>query len=98
MLQFIGKGAFSEVKLYQNNQTMKKYAIKIVDWKWVASNDYPNLIREILIHRALKHPNIVAMYDYFEDDDKIYLVTEYCENGNLFRHIHHKRTLPSHTI
>jgi serine/threonine protein kinase len=33
---------------------------------------------------ALKHPNIVKLYNHFEDDFSIYFVLEFAENGELF--------------
>lgn len=30
------------------------------------------------------HPNIVKMYEFFEDDKRYYLVTEICKGGELF--------------
>lgn len=30
------------------------------------------------------HPNVIKLYEYFEDDDKIYLCMEKCTGGELF--------------
>jgi calcium-dependent protein kinase len=32
----------------------------------------------------LDHPNILKLYEYFEDDKNVYLVTELCKGGELF--------------
>ena len=42
---------------------------------------------EISILRALDHPNILKLYDIYDFRNVIYLVTEYCEGGELFHHI-----------
>lgn len=49
------------------------------------------LIREIKIHFYLKHSNIVDMYGMFEDGPHIYLIVEYCTNGDLFHYLKKKR-------
>lgn len=39
---------------------------------------------EITILQTLDHPNVIKMYEYFEDDVNIYLILEKCEGGELF--------------
>ena len=34
--------------------------------------------------RTLDHPNIVKTFEYYEDAKRYYLVTEYCEGGDLY--------------
>ena len=40
--------------------------------------------KEITFHRELSHPNIIKLYDFFYDKEKIYLILEFAPNGNLF--------------
>ena len=42
---------------------------------------------ETAILKALDHPNILKIYEIFEDKSKLYLVTEYCKGGELFDEI-----------
>ena len=42
----------------------------------------------MLIHRGLRNENIVKFYKVFEENNKIYLVLEYCNHGNLFYYLH----------
>jgi len=42
---------------------------------------------EIKVMRVLDHPNIVHLYESFEDRRKIHLVFELCEGGQLLDHI-----------
>lgn len=45
---------------------------------------------EIDILKNLDHPNIVKLYEVFEDNRYIYLVTELCTGGELFDEIINK--------
>ena len=42
---------------------------------------------EIDILKNLTHPNILRLFEVFEDKKNIYLVTEFCEGGELFDEI-----------
>ena len=39
------------------------------------------------IIKTLDHPNIFKIYEFYSDDDKFYLITEYLEGGELFEFI-----------
>jgi calcium-dependent protein kinase len=40
---------------------------------------------EILISTSLEHPNIIKVYDCFEEENYIYMVLELAENGQLYQ-------------
>ena len=37
----------------------------------------------------LSHPNIIAIYDYFEVDNLAFFILEYCQNGSLHESMSH---------
>ena len=39
---------------------------------------------EIDILSAMDHPNIIKLYEYFENEDRYYLVSDICKGGELF--------------
>ena len=45
------------------------------------------LFNEINVLKGLDHPNIVKMYEFFEDEKRYYIVTEICKGGELFDEI-----------
>ena len=50
--------------------------LKIKNWE--------RFINEVTIMQTLDHPNILKLYEYFEDNKNVYLITEKCEGGELF--------------
>ena len=43
--------------------------------------------QEITILQTLDHPNVLKLFEYFEDEKNVYLVTEACRGGELFDRI-----------
>jgi len=50
-------------------------------------------MREVEIHKTLKHENIIRLFTSLEDENYIYLVLEYAAQGNLFYTIRNKKRL-----
>ncbi|XP_057403209.1 serine/threonine-protein kinase PLK4 isoform X2 [Balaenoptera acutorostrata] len=46
---------------------------------------------EVKIHCQLKHPSILELYNYFEDNNYVYLVLEMCHNGEMNRYLKNRR-------
>ena len=63
----------------------KSFAIKTIEKAKVGQIE--TLRREIEILRCVDHPRIIKLYDVYEDDRFIHLVTELCTGGELFDRI-----------
>jgi serine/threonine protein kinase len=83
----LGSGAFSIVKSGQHKQTGESFAIKIVTKSKLTQEDETALKDEIAVLKELKHPNIIQLYDVYEERDFYYLVTEQMAGGELFDRI-----------
>jgi serine/threonine protein kinase len=53
-----------------------EFAVKCIKKKMVEGDDIKLLRREIQIMKKLKHPNILKLYEVYEDDEQFYLVME----------------------
>jgi len=47
-------------------------------------NEPEKFMHEISLMKQLDHPNIIKLFETFEDKQFIYLVMELCEGGELF--------------
>ena len=85
----IGQGAFSNVYLCENNVDKKNYACKLIPKKTVHENGVglDVIYNEISIHEKIIHPNIVRMYNHYENDENIYCFLEYIEGETLYSKI-----------
>jgi calcium-dependent protein kinase len=62
-------------------------AVKVLRKSNMDEDEKRMLFNEINILKELDHPNIVKMYEFFEDDKRYYLVQEICKGGELFDEI-----------
>ena len=83
----MGSGAFSVVKEGFDKKTNTSYAIKIVTKSKLTVEDEVALKDEIAVLQELRHPNIIRLYDVYEEKDFYYLVTEQMMGGELFDRI-----------
>jgi calcium/calmodulin-dependent protein kinase I len=87
MKDILGKGAFSQVRLAESKDSPGTfYAIKVIDKKKLKGKEEP-LKNEIRALRRLHHPNIVELYEVYEDKTKVYLVMDLETGGELFDRI-----------
>ena len=83
----LGKGKFGLVKLGIHKESGRKVAVKIINKNLVGPVDVQQVKSEIDILKIAKHPNIIQLYDVFENEETIYIIMEYCEGGDLFSYI-----------
>eukprot|EP00921_Rhytidocystis_pertsovi_P007481 GHVQ01012439.1.p1 GENE.GHVQ01012439.1~~GHVQ01012439.1.p1 ORF type:complete len:461 (-),score=60.74 GHVQ01012439.1:2155-3537(-) len=81
----LGKGAFGEVILCKDKVTGQESAVKVISKKQVKQKtDTESLLKEVLLLKELDHPNIMKLYEFFEDPGYYYLVGEVYTGGELF--------------
>ena len=81
--QKIGNGKFGLVKCGINKETKKPVAIKIMAKKNMDKSDLELAKVEIDILKIGQHPNIIKLYDIYENENYIYIIMEYCSGGDL---------------
>ncbi len=69
----LGNGKFGLVKLGIHKTTGRKVAIKIMTKKDMDNKDLELVKTEIDILKICQHPNIIKLYDVFENVDYIYI-------------------------
>ena len=83
----IGKGRFGMVCKGKNKATGRIVAIKSMDKKEMRIEDLELVKTEMDVLKISQHPNIIKLYDIFENEDFIYIIMEYCGGGDLFSYI-----------
>jgi len=81
----LGKGKFGNVYLARTKKEKKVVALKVLFKEEIDRSELRHqLRREIEIHHRLRHKNVVRLYSYFHDAERVYLILEYVPGGELF--------------
>ena len=83
----LGQGAFGEVRKAVHIQSGMERAIKIIYKANTSEEERQKIFREVEILQRLDSPNIVKIYEFFEDSRFIYIVMDVIEGGELFDRI-----------
>lgn len=90
--KLLGKGSFGNVYL-ATNKLGQLIAIKEIHSE-TDSKSLQRIHNEISILKAIKHPNVINLYEVIQDSsDRFFLVMEYCTGGDLLQYLKRKRTL-----
>lgn len=94
-LKCLGKGTFGTVILVKQRSTGRLFAQKQL--KKASITVQKHLIEQTKNERAIlesvnRHPFVVKLYYAFQDRQKLYLILEYAQGGELFHHLAMERT------
>ena len=62
-------------------------ACKIIRKDTLIGNDKLRFFYEMEIMKKLDHPNILRIYEIYQDSKRLFLITELCTGGELFDEI-----------
>lgn len=99
-LRCLGKGSFGTVILVRQKSTGKLYAQK--QFKKASLIVGKQLVDQTKTERAIlesinRHPFVVKLFYAFQDHEKLYLILEYAQGGELFTRMLTERMFPEDT-
>jgi 3-phosphoinositide dependent protein kinase-1 len=81
----LGEGSYSQVLSATDRQTLREYAIKVLDKRHIIKEKkvkYVNIEKDTL-NRLTEHPGIVRLYYTFQDERSLYFVLDLASGGEL---------------
>lgn len=99
-LRCLGKGAFGTVHLVKQYATGRLYAQK--QFKKASLTVHKRLVEQTRTERAIlesvnRHAFVVKLFYAFQDQEKLYLILEYAQGGELFHHLAMERMFSEDT-
>ena len=83
IIKQLGEGRYGKVYLVLNNLDNMNYALKEFPNKGETKDKIQEIKNEAEILSKFNHKNIVKYYESFENDDKFFILMEYCDGQNL---------------
>jgi len=90
----LGSGNSGTVRMATHKMTRAKRAVKTIHRLRV--EDMFRFKQEIEIMKMMDHPNVIKLFEFFEDSKSFHLVMELCTGGDLFDHIISTRDFSEH--
>ena len=94
----IGEGSCSKVYYGIHKTKNHEVAIKKIAFDQLEDKLKVRAIKEISILQSINHPNIIKLYDYKFDRNKLLLITEYCNCGNMYEWINRENKQPQEIL
>ena len=79
----LGEGTFGKVFKVKNKRNNCIRAMKQIDKSYLNNIDDNEVSKEIEILKKLNHPYIMKLYEYYVNDDNLFLISELCDEGDL---------------
>eukprot|EP00943_MAST-04B_sp_MAST-4B-sp1_P000713 g713.t1 len=85
VLDLVGKGSFGVVRKIQRRSDGRILVWKELNYGSMSDKEKQLVVSEVNILRELRHPHILRYYDRIIDKPttKLFVITEYCEGGDL---------------
>ncbi|KAF9175199.1 CBL-interacting serine/threonine-protein kinase 24 [Mortierella sp. AD010] len=97
LIQKIGQGSFSEVKMAIDTRSGDHVAIKVMSRAMIQSSDRLGISvrRESDLLKSIQHPNIIGFREVVETPLQMCIVLDYAPGGELFDFVADKRSMAS---
>jgi len=91
IISVLGEGGMGTVYLAEHTVFSRKVAVKVLLSQYIKnSNVRERFKNESILLSKLKHPYIVGVYDFYEDENGLYIFMEYIEGTPLDEYIEKK--------
>ena len=83
--KILGSGSFGTVYLVKHRELHKYFAMKVIQKNPHINEE--NLLNEIALLKKMDHPNILKILDFFSLKMEYNIITEFCQEGELYKEI-----------
>ncbi|KAM6316744.1 serine/threonine-protein kinase Nek5 [Aegotheles albertisi] len=87
IIKKIGEGSFGKIFLAKGKVDNERCVIKEINLTKMPVKEKEASQKEVILLSKMKHGNIVTFYASLQEKNKLYIVMEYCDGGDLMQRI-----------
>ncbi|XP_014111851.1 PREDICTED: serine/threonine-protein kinase Nek5 [Pseudopodoces humilis] len=87
IIKQIGEGSFGKIFLAKGKTDKEPCVIKEINLTKMPVKEKEASEKEVILLAKMKHANIVTFYASLQEKNKLYIVMEYCDGGDLMKRI-----------
>ncbi|NWU42287.1 NEK5 kinase, partial [Hylia prasina] len=87
IIKHIGEGSFGKIFLAKGKMDSEPCVIKEINLTKMPGKEKEASEKEVILLAKMKHANIVTFYASLQEKNKLYIVMEYCDGGDLMKRI-----------
>ncbi|KAB0372999.1 hypothetical protein FD755_015752 [Muntiacus reevesi] len=91
VIKAIGEGAFGKAYLAKRKSDSEHCVIKEINFEKMPIREKEASKKEVILLAKMKHPNIVTFFSSFQENNRLFIVMEYCDGGDLMKRIRRQR-------
>ena len=91
IIKKLGRGTYGDVYQVQKKNTNDIYVIKQISLCGLKQKEFDLVNQEAKLLSLIDSDFVVKYYDFFEEEDIIYIVMEFCERGDLENFLEQKK-------
>ncbi len=92
ILSLLGKGSFGSVYKVLSRRTRQIYVMKKISKLSTLNKTYAEAAQnEVKILAKLDHPSVIKLMTSFEENDSLYIIQEFAQNGDIHKLIKRQR-------
>uniref|UniRef100_A0A8B9BJS6 non-specific serine/threonine protein kinase n=1 Tax=Anser brachyrhynchus TaxID=132585 RepID=A0A8B9BJS6_9AVES len=87
ILKKIGEGSYGKIFLAKGKVDNEQCVIKEIDLTKMPVKEKEASQKEVILLAKMKHANIVTFFASLQENNKLYIMMEYCDGGDLMKRI-----------
>ena len=85
--KLLGQGTLGEVRVCTHKISQQMRAVRIVKKAYLDTSLINQLLTQRVLCSTFDHPNILNIFETFQDSKRFFIVTELLQGGELFNQI-----------